>query len=82
VLLQSATMTVLKIILIIRGKYLLVINIFRCEILGSANVCNEGTCKRRQFADGAGKKKNEKAYHSAWIQFVSLKSLKKFVVIF
>jgi len=47
VLLQSATMTVLKIILIIRGKYLLLINVFRCETFGSANVCSEVISKKK-----------------------------------
>ena len=47
VLLQSATMTVLKIIFITGGKYLLVINVFQCETLGSAKVCSEGISKKK-----------------------------------
>jgi hypothetical protein len=59
-LLQTVTITVLKIILIIRGKYLLVINVFRCDTLGSANVCIEGIPKRRQFTNESCKKKDKK----------------------
>jgi len=82
VLLQSATMTVLKIILIIRGKYLLVIKVFRLKLLEVQWCVVKEYRRRRQFANEAGKKKEEKTYHLMRSNWYVPKVSQKFVVRF